>query len=115
MPSLHSATSSTSWPLAPDGICAIFSSVISSSAVAARDQHTETDGDRFVLRAPAAPRDRRDLTPEAVVGLAPFVVYGQSCDPPLKWHSGQPGPCRDHAPGEHDRAWAGHPVREQRP
>jgi hypothetical protein len=31
--------------------------------VASRDQHTETDGDRFVLRAPAAPRDRSDLTP----------------------------------------------------
>ena len=84
-------------------------------AVASRDQHTETDGDRFVLRAPATPRDRRDFTPEVVVGLAPFVVHGQSCDPPLKWHAGQPGPCGDHAPGEHDGAWAGHPLREQRP
>ena len=84
-------------------------------AVASRDQHAETDGDGFVLRAPALPWDRRDLAPEAIVRLAPLVARGQPRDPPLERHAGQPRPCRDHAPSEHDGAWPGHPVCERRP
>ena len=84
-------------------------------AVAARDQHAETDGHGFILRAPALPWDRRGFAPEAIVRLTPLVICGQPCNPPLKRHAAQPRPRRDRAPSQHQGAWPTHPLSGLRP
>ena len=50
-----------------------------------------------------------------IVRLAPLVIRRQPRDPPLKRHPGQPRPCRDHAPSQHDGARPSHPLCELRP
>jgi hypothetical protein len=74
------------------------------------DEHATEDRRRILVRL----RVRAAETDESF-GQYSAVVHGQSFDPSLKWHPGQPGPCRDHTSGEHDGARAGHPVRDQRP
>jgi hypothetical protein len=88
---------------------------LSKRAVAARDQHAETDGNGFVLGTPTLPWDRRGLAPEAIVRLTPLVTRRQPCDPPLKRHPAQPRPRRNRAPSQYQGAWPTHPLSGVRP